>query len=62
MGICQGHSMAKTAVIVVILRAILVMVRITGGFVIVVMLRMILQGGGHFTWIRRKRTGLQPGT
>lgn len=61
-GIRQSHSVTKTAVVMMILRAVLVMIRITGMPVtVMMMLRVTVHGGDHLTGIRRERTRLKPG-
>jgi hypothetical protein len=58
IGIRQGHSVTKTAVVVVILRAVLVMIRIAGMPVTVMMLRMFMHGGNHLAGIRREEAAM----
>lgn len=58
-GIRQRHAVAETAMVMMILRAVLVMIGIARMPVIVI--RVALHGSNDLTWIDREGTCLHPG-
>jgi hypothetical protein len=57
----QGHSMAETAMVMMIERALFVMRRVAGIPVIMMMFRLHVHGGNVIAGILRDDTRLKPG-